>query len=82
MPGNKAAIGQQYNVASDRYLSHDGVVHAMAKAAGVEANIVHYDPKAVSLAKVPSSPPFQLSCLQAKLVHHRADSTAGPSAGF
>ena len=53
MPGNKAAIGQHYNAASDRYISHDGVVHALAKAAGVEANIVHYDTKAVSLAKVP-----------------------------
>ena len=52
MPGNKAAIGQHYNAASDRYISHDGVVHALAKAAGVEANIVHYDTKAVSLAKV------------------------------
>lgn len=59
MPGNKAAIGQQYNAASDRYISHDGVVHALAKAAGVEANIVHYDPKAVSLAKVP---PDNLPC--------------------
>ncbi len=52
VPGNKAAIGQHYNVASDRYISHDGVVQALAKAAGVEANIVHYDTKAVSLAKV------------------------------
>ena len=52
MPGNKAAIGQHYNVASDRYISHDGVVQVLAKAAGVEANIVHYDTKAVSLAKV------------------------------
>ena len=52
MPGNKAAIGQHYNAASDRYISHDGVVHALAKAAGVEAKIVHYDTKAVSLAKV------------------------------
>ena len=53
MPGNKAAIGQHYNAASDRYISHDGVVHALAEAAGVKANIVHYDTKAVSLAKVP-----------------------------
>jgi len=52
VPGNKAAIEQHYNAASDRYISHDGVVHALAKAAGVEANIVHYDTKAVSLAKV------------------------------
>jgi len=52
VPGNKAAIGQHYNAASDRYISHNGVVHALAKAAGVEANIVHYDTKAVSLAKV------------------------------
>ena len=57
VPGNKAAIGQQYNVASDRYISHDGVVQALAKAAGVEANIVHYDTKEVSLAKV-HPPPF------------------------
>ncbi|CAK0742954.1 hypothetical protein CVIRNUC_001432 [Coccomyxa viridis] len=51
VPGNKAAIGQHYNAASDRYISHDGVVHALAEVAGVEANIVHYDTKAVSLAK-------------------------------
>jgi len=51
VPGNAAAVGQQYNVASDRYISFDGLVKALAEAAGVEANIVHYDPKAVALQK-------------------------------
>ncbi len=63
MLGNKAAIGQHYNAASDRYISHDGVVHALAKAAGVEANIVHYDTKAVSLAKVWASQALTISLL-------------------
>lgn len=51
VPGNAAAIGQHYNVASDRYITFDGLVKALADAAGVEANIVHYDPKAVALKK-------------------------------
>ena len=89
MPGNKAAIGQHYNAASDRYISHDGVVHALAEAAGVEANIVHYDTKAVSLAKVPH-PLYYLSlacphvgasclwqlCLQRAVDHCLATCTA------
>ncbi len=65
VPGNKAAIGQHYNVASDRYISHDGVVQALAKAAGVEANIVHYDTTAISLAKVLLLHTFCRSWLQA-----------------
>ena len=74
VPGNKGAIGQHYNVASDRYISHDGVVHALAKAAGVEANIVHYDTKAVSLAKVPSLHSGLPLCLQAWLQQDKPDS--------
>lgn len=38
-------------MASDRYITFDGLVKALADAAGVEANIVHYDPKAVKLQK-------------------------------
>ena len=73
VPGNKAAIGQQYNAASDRYISHDGVVRALAEAAGVEANIVYYDTKAVSLAKVPSSQSGPPSWLQALLQRKQPD---------
>jgi UDP-glucose 4-epimerase len=51
VPGNKAAIGQHYNAASDRYVTFEGIVKALAEAAGVEANIVYYDPKAVKLEK-------------------------------
>lgn len=51
MPGNAAAVGQHYNAASDRYVTFDGIVKAFAEAAGVEAKIVHYDPKAVKLEK-------------------------------
>ncbi|BDA41646.1 Chloroplast stem-loop binding protein of 41 kDa a, chloroplastic [Coccomyxa sp. Obi] len=51
VPGNAAAIRQQFNVSSDRYITLDGLIKALAEAAGVEANIVHYDPKAVKLGK-------------------------------
>ena len=42
--GNKAAVGQQFNLCADRAITHTGVVKALAKAAGVEAKIVFYDP--------------------------------------
>jgi hypothetical protein len=51
VPGNAAAIGQHYNAATDRYITFDGIVKALAEAAGVEAKIVYYDPKAVKLEK-------------------------------
>ena len=51
VPGNKAAIGQHYNICSDRCISFDGIVKAAASAAGQQVNIVHYDPKKADLKK-------------------------------
>ena len=49
VPGNKAAVGQHYNICSDRCISFDGIVKSAA--AGKEAQIVHYNPKDVELKK-------------------------------
>ena len=51
VPGNKKAIGQQYNVCSDRYVTFEGIVKSLAAAAGVEPGMLLYDPKAVKLDK-------------------------------
>ena len=51
VPGNHKAIGQSYNVCSDRTYTFDGVCRILAKAAGKEAKIVHYNPKDFSLKK-------------------------------
>lgn len=51
VPGNSKAIGQSYNVCSDRTYTFDGVCRILAKAAGKEAKIVHYNPKDFSLKK-------------------------------
>lgn len=47
VPGNAAAVGQHLNLCSDRTVTHTGVVAALAKAAGVEAKVVLYDPAAL-----------------------------------
>lgn len=44
-----AANGTIFNSVSDRSVTFDGLVRLCAKAAGVEANIVHYDPKDVGV---------------------------------
>lgn len=51
VPGNAAAVGQHFNVCSDRCISLDGIAKAIAAAAGKEAKIVHYDPSAIKLEK-------------------------------
>ena len=51
VPGKSAAVGQYFNVCSDRAISFDGIVKALAKAAGKEAKIVHYDVEAAGLKK-------------------------------
>lgn len=51
VPGNSAAVRQQYNLVSDRYITFDGVVKAVAAALGKEAKIVHYDPSKAGLKK-------------------------------
>ena len=47
VPGNSAAVGQHYNVVSDRCISFDGIAKVVASALGQEPNIVHYDPAKV-----------------------------------
>lgn len=45
VPGCEAAIGQEFNLASDRAITHEGIVKALAKSLGKEPQIVTYDPK-------------------------------------
>lgn len=42
VPGNKAAIGQHYNICSDRAITLQGIAKAVGKALGKEANVVTY----------------------------------------
>lgn len=51
VPGNPAAVGQHFNLCSDRCITFEGIIKAIANAAGKEAKIVRYDPSAVKLAK-------------------------------
>jgi nucleoside-diphosphate-sugar epimerase len=45
VPGNDAAVRQQFNLASDRAITFDGIVKAIGKALGKEPKIVHFNPK-------------------------------------
>ena len=49
--GNPAAAGQHFNLCADRAVTFVGIVDALAKAAGVDAKGVMYDPAAVGLKK-------------------------------
>ncbi|GAB4816081.1 hypothetical protein N2152v2_003127 [Parachlorella kessleri] len=49
--GNEAAVGHHFNACSDRCITFDGIVKAVAAAAGKEAKIVHYDPSGLGLKK-------------------------------
>jgi nucleoside-diphosphate-sugar epimerase len=49
--GSDAAVGQHLNLCADRAITHAGVVAALAKAAGVEAKVVLYDPATVDAKK-------------------------------
>ncbi|CAD7703195.1 unnamed protein product [Ostreobium quekettii] len=51
VPGNANAVGQEYNVCSDRCITFEGIVGAVAEALGKEAKVVTYDPKALGLKK-------------------------------
>jgi hypothetical protein len=51
VPGCQAAIGEHFNVCSDRYITFEGIVKTLAAAAGVEPGIMLYDPAAVKLDK-------------------------------
>ena len=59
VPGNQAAIGEHFNMTSDRYVTLDGVAKAIAKAAGKEAKIVHYDPKSAAAKESGYKFPFR-----------------------
>lgn len=52
--GNKAALGQIYNISGDRDVTFDGLARACAVAAGRDPDtlkLVHYDPKAFDFGK-------------------------------
>jgi len=49
--GNDGAKRQHLNICSDRAITLVGIVNTLAKAAGVEAEVVLYDPKSVELEK-------------------------------
>ena len=51
VPGNSAAVKQHFNVVSERYITFDGIVKAVASALGKEAKIVHYNPDEIGLKK-------------------------------
>ena len=51
VPGNSSAVKQHFNVVSERYITFDGIVKAVAKALGKEPKIVHYDPEKAGLKK-------------------------------
>eukprot|EP00877_Chromochloris_zofingiensis_P002016 jgi/Chrzof1/11815/Cz06g11010.t1 len=51
VPGNSKAIGQHYNVCSDRAISFVGIVKAIGKALGKEPKIVLYDPEETGTGK-------------------------------
>lgn len=51
VPGNRKAIGQHYNICSDRAITFQGIAKAVGKALGTEAKIVLYDPEKLGLGK-------------------------------
>ncbi|KAI8477102.1 MAG: NAD(P)-binding protein [Monoraphidium minutum] len=51
VPGNKAAIGQHYNVCSDRAVTFQGIVKAVGKALDKEPKVVLYSPEEVGTGK-------------------------------
>lgn len=53
VPGNKKAIGQHYNLCSDRVLTFDGIVRICAEAAGKTPEIVHYEPSSAPKGAFP-----------------------------
>ena len=51
VPGNPKAVKQDFNVCSDRAVTFEGMIKAIAKAAGKEAQIKLYDPEAIGMGK-------------------------------
>lgn len=59
-----AANGSIFNAVSDRGTTFDGLVRMCAKAAGKDAKIVHYDPKAVGVDAKKAFPFRNMVCFQ------------------
>lgn len=57
--GNDAAAGQIFNAVTDKAVTLNGMVELCAQAAGVPANIVNYDPKAIDGVEVKKAFPFR-----------------------
>eukprot|EP00775_Hariotina_reticulata_P006212 gene6211-6448_t len=51
VPGNQAAIGQHYNVCSDRAVTFSGIVKAVGQALNKDPRIVIYSPEEVGTGK-------------------------------
>ncbi|KAG2448836.1 hypothetical protein HYH02_006187 [Chlamydomonas schloesseri] len=51
VPGNRAAIGQMYNVCSDRCITFTGIAKAIGKALGKDPEIILYSPEKVGTGK-------------------------------
>lgn len=51
VPGNEKVVKQEYNICSDRCITFEGIVEAIAKALGKEAKLVKYDPTVLGLKK-------------------------------
>jgi len=51
VPGNPKAVGQMYNICSDRCITFTGIAKAVGKALGKEANVVLYSPEATGTGK-------------------------------
>ena len=51
VPGNRAAIGQHYNICSDRAITFNGIAKGVAGALGKDVNIVHYSPEEIGMGK-------------------------------
>ena len=81
VPGNKKAIGQHYNICSDRCISFDGIVKASAAAAGQQPNIVHYDVKKADLKKGEGFP-FRTGHFFAQVEKAKADLDWQPQHDF
>lgn len=54
--GNPAAVRQEYNLTTDRFVTFEGIVQTIAKLAGKEAKICLYDPRTVDVDKKQAFP--------------------------
>ncbi|KAL6769739.1 CSP41A [Auxenochlorella protothecoides x Auxenochlorella symbiontica] len=56
VPGKPAALGQHFNVCSDRAVTHAGIVHILAEAAGREARLAPFDAEETGKLKATGFP--------------------------